>query len=98
MAEAADGWTGAHRGADGLDGVDTYMANVGLMPVEVAESSYSVRILRTELIAGSQGDGLYRGDLGLRRDYQVDQDGRPVPIGSKASLVLQPTDKEDGRG
>jgi len=127
MAEVAGGGTGAHRGGDGLDGVDTYMANVGLMPVEVAESSYSVRILRTELIAGSQGNGEYRGGLGLRRDYQVlgresmvtlyseqtdprfaprgalggtdgspskitvfDQDGRPVPIGSKASLVLQP--------
>jgi len=127
MAEVAGGGTGAHRGGDGLDGVDTYMANVGLMPVEVAESSYSVRILRTELIAGSQGGGQYRGGLGLRRDYQVlgrestvtlyseqtdprfaprgvlggtdgqpsritvfDPAGRPMPIGSKASLVVQP--------
>ena len=127
MAEVAGGGTGAHRGGDGLDGVDTYMANVGLMPVEVAESNYAVRILRTELIAGSQGNGQHRGGLGLRRDYQVlgresvvtlyseqtdprfaprgalggtdgtpsritvlDQDGRPVPSGSKASLVLQP--------
>jgi N-methylhydantoinase B len=71
MAEVAGGGTGAHRGGDGLDGVDTYMANVGLMPVEIAESNYSVRILRTELIGGSQGDGEYRGGLGLRRDYQV---------------------------
>jgi N-methylhydantoinase B len=127
MAEVAGGGTGAHRGGDGLDGVDTYMANVGLMPVEVAESSYCVRILRTELIGGSQGDGEYRGGLGLRRDYLVlgresmvtlyseqtdprfapcgarggtdgtpsritvfDPDGRPVPVGSKASLVLRP--------
>ncbi|MGI9009046.1 MAG: hydantoinase B/oxoprolinase family protein [Streptosporangiaceae bacterium] len=126
MAEVAGGGTGAHRGGDGLDGVDTYMANVGLMPVEVAESSYSVRIVRTELIAGSQGDGQYRGGLGLRRDYQVldrdatvtlyseqtdprfaprgaaggtdgqpsritvfGPDGVPVPIGSKASLVVR---------
>jgi len=71
MAEVAGGGTGAHSSGDGLDGVDTYMANVGLMPVEVAESNYSVRILRTELIAGSQGDGQFRGGLGLRRDYQV---------------------------
>ncbi|HEX9065526.1 MAG TPA: hydantoinase B/oxoprolinase family protein [Streptosporangiaceae bacterium] len=71
MAEVAGGGTGAHRGGDGLDGVDTYMANVGLMPVEVAETSYSVRIVRTELIGGSQGDGQYRGGLGLRRDYEV---------------------------
>jgi len=71
MAEVAGGGTGAHSSGDGLDGVDTYMANVGLMPVEVAESNYSVRVLRTELIAGSQGDGQFRGGLGLRRDYQV---------------------------
>src|SRR5262249_24055587 len=58
---------GAHRAGDGLDGVDTYMANVGLMPVEVAETSYSVRILRTELIPGSQGTGRFNGGLGLRR-------------------------------
>jgi N-methylhydantoinase B len=127
MAEVVGGGTGAHRGGDGLDGVDTYMANVGLMPVEVAESSYQVRIVRTELIGGSQGDGEYRGGLGLRRDYQVlgresvvtlyseqtdprfapcgaaggtdgqpsritvfDPAGRPLPVGSKASLALKP--------
>ena len=127
MAEVVGGGTGAHRHGDGLDGVDTYMANVGLMPVEVAESSYQVRIVRTELIAGSQGDGEYRGGLGLRRDYQVlgresvvtlyseqtdprfapcgaaggtdgqpsritvlDPAGRPLPVGSKASLALKP--------
>ncbi len=125
MAEVVGGGTGAHSGGDGLDGVDTYMANVGLMPVEVAESSYSVRILRTELIGGSQGDGQFRGGLGIRREYQVlDQDamvtlyseqtdprfaprgvaggtdgrpslitvldaaGEPLPVGSKASLVV----------
>jgi N-methylhydantoinase B len=127
MAEVVGGGTGAHRGGDGLDGVDTYMANVGLMPVEVAESSYQVRILRTELIAGSQGDGRYRGGLGLRRDYQIldrdcvvtmyseqtdprfapngasggtagqpsritvfDPEGRPMTVGSKASLMVGP--------
>jgi N-methylhydantoinase B len=127
MAEVMGGGTGAHAGGDGLDGVDTYMANVGLMPVEVAETGYSVRILRTELIGGSQGDGRFRGGLGLRREYQVlgrestvtvyseqtdpsfaprgvmggtegapsritvlDPEGRPVPVASKATLVLPP--------
>ena len=46
---------GGARDGPGLDGVDTYMANVGLMPVEVAEGNYSVRVLRTELIEGSEG-------------------------------------------
>jgi N-methylhydantoinase B len=71
MAEVVGGGTGAHAGGDGLDGVDTYMANVGLMPVEVAESEYSVRILRTELITGSQGLGEHNGGLGIRREYEV---------------------------
>lgn len=71
MAEVVGGGTGAHAAGDGLDGVDTYMANVGLMPVEVAESDYSIRVLRTELIPGSQGAGQYHGGLGLRREYQV---------------------------
>jgi N-methylhydantoinase B len=71
MAEVVGGGTGAHGRGDGLDGVDTYLANVGLMPVEVAESDYSVRILRTELIPGSQGAGQFFGGLGLRREYQV---------------------------
>jgi N-methylhydantoinase B len=71
MSDVVGGGTGAYSMGDGLDGVDTYMANVGLIPVEVAESHYNVRILRSELIAGSQGDGEHRGGLGLRRDYQV---------------------------
>ncbi len=88
MAEVVGGGTGAHPGGDGLDGVDTYMANVGLMPVEVAETGYSVRILRTELIPGSQGSGRYRGGLGIRREYQV--------LG-RASVVTMYSEQTDPR-
>jgi N-methylhydantoinase B len=71
LGDVIGGGTGAHAGGRGLDGVDTYMANVGLMPVEVAETNYSVRVLRTELIEGSQGTGLHDGGRGLRREYLV---------------------------
>ncbi len=71
MAEVVGGGAGAHAGADGLDGVDTYMSNVGLMPIEVAETTYAVRVLRTELIPGSQGLGTFNGGLGIRREYLV---------------------------
>ena len=71
MAEVVGGGAGAHAHGDGLDGVDTYMSNVGLMPVEVAETTYSVRVLRTELIPGSQGLGTFNGGLGIRREYLV---------------------------
>jgi N-methylhydantoinase B len=71
MMDVVGGGTGASRHGDGLDGVDTYMANVGLLPVEVAETEYSVSILRTELIPGSQGLGLHNGGVGIRREYEV---------------------------
>jgi N-methylhydantoinase B len=71
MAEVVGGGAGAHHRGDGLDGVDTYMSNVGLMPIEVAETTYAVRVLRTELIPGSQGLGTFNGGLGIRREYLV---------------------------
>ena len=71
LSDVIGGGTGAHAMGPGLDGVDTYMANVGLMPVEVAEGSYAVRILRTELIEGSEGVGQHDGGRGIRREYLV---------------------------
>jgi N-methylhydantoinase B len=71
LSDVLGGGTGAHADGPGLDGVDTYMANVGLMPVEVAETNYSVRILRTELIEGSEGRGMHDGGRGIRREYLV---------------------------
>lgn len=71
LADVVGGGTGAHEGGPGLDGVDTYMANVGLMPVEIAEINYSVRIRCTELLDGSEGRGIHDGGRGLRREYEV---------------------------
>jgi N-methylhydantoinase B len=71
LSDVVGGGTGAHAADDGIDGVDTYMSNVGLMPVEVAELNYSVRIRRTELIDGSGGDGVHRGGMGIRREYEI---------------------------
>jgi N-methylhydantoinase B len=77
LADCVGGGTGATSTSDGIDGVDTYMSNVGLMPAEVAETNYQVRVLRTELLPGSQGDGTFRGGMGLRREYEIlDHDQR----------------------
>jgi N-methylhydantoinase B len=71
MMDVVGGGTGAHGSGDGLDGVDTYMSNVALLPAEVAESEYAVRILKTELVEGSHGTGEHNGGLGIGREYQI---------------------------
>jgi N-methylhydantoinase B len=71
MADVVGGGTGATAFGDGIDGVDTYMSNVGVMPTEIVETNYSVRVLKTEFIPGSQGLGTFNGGLGLRREYQI---------------------------
>ncbi|MGV8969246.1 MAG: hydantoinase B/oxoprolinase family protein [Microbacteriaceae bacterium] len=71
MADVVGGGTGGTRIGDGIDGVDTYMSNVGVMPTEVVETNYSIRVHRTELIPGSQGRGRFNGGLGLRREYEI---------------------------
>jgi N-methylhydantoinase B len=71
MADVVGGGTGATAVGDGIDGVDTYMSNVGVMPTEVVETNYCVRVLKTEFIPGSQGLGTFNGGLGLRREYQI---------------------------
>ncbi len=71
MAEVVGGGTGAVPGSDGLDGVDTYMSNVGVMPAEVVETNYQIRVKRSELRPGSQGAGEYYGGLGYIREYEI---------------------------
>ena len=71
MVDVVGGGTGATPRGDGIDGVDTYMSNVGVMPTEVVETNYSIRVHRTELVPGSQGLGRFNGGLGLRREYEI---------------------------
>jgi N-methylhydantoinase B len=71
LGDVVGGGTGATPEGDGIDGVDTYMSNVGLMPAEVVETNYQVRLLRCELRPGSQGRGAFSGGLGLIREYEI---------------------------
>ena len=64
------GGLGASAGTDGLDAVDTYLGNVGILPAEICETQYPVRILRTELVADSAGRGRWRGGLAIHRAYE----------------------------
>lgn len=71
LGDVVGGGTGGTPDDDGIDGVDTYMSNVGLMPAEVVETNYRVRLLRCELRPGSQGVGTHNGGLGLVREYEI---------------------------
>ncbi len=98
LSDVVGGGTGAHRGGDGIDGVDTYMSNVGLMPVETAETSYSVRIRLTELIAGSQGLGTFNGGMGIRREYEIlERPQRATFYAEQTDPRWRPTGVEGGR-
>jgi N-methylhydantoinase B len=69
LANVAGG-AGAGAGNDGADAVDVHMANCSLIPAEVIESNYQLRVERYSLIAGSGGAGEFRGGLGIRADYR----------------------------
>ncbi|MGD9711317.1 MAG: hydantoinase B/oxoprolinase family protein [Lautropia sp.] len=69
------GW-GASMYGDGCDGIAQPLSNTGNTPIEVmeVENEYA-RILSYSLIAGSGGEGKYRGGMGLRREYEILDDG-----------------------
>ncbi|MBK5231448.1 MAG: hydantoinase B/oxoprolinase family protein [Thermoleophilia bacterium] len=71
------GGMGGHSEGDGLDAVDVYLGNVQMLPAEICELQYPVRIVATELVSDSGGPGQFRGGLGLRRVYEFldDADG-----------------------
>jgi N-methylhydantoinase B len=71
------GGMGAHAAGDGLDAVDVFLSNVAMLPAEICELQYPVRIVSTELVPDSAGAGEYRGGLGMRRIYEFldDADG-----------------------
>ncbi|KXH83792.1 hydantoinase B/oxoprolinase family protein [Sporosarcina sp. HYO08] len=65
------GGMGAHPNGDGIDAVDTHCGNVAILPAEVSELSYLIRVRSTELIPDSGGPGKWRGGLGIRREYEI---------------------------
>jgi N-methylhydantoinase B len=71
LQDILGGGTGGRRGLDGLDAVDTYVSNCGLLSAEVCETLYPWRVERTELVPDSGGPGTFRGGLGLRRSYRA---------------------------
>lgn len=60
---------GGSNGRDGASGTAVHLSNLFVTPVEIVESEFPCRVARFELIAGSGGDGAFRGGLSFRREY-----------------------------
>jgi N-methylhydantoinase B len=74
--EIIAGGAGARAGKDGASGITVNQSNARIAPVEIIESEFPTRVLRFDLIPDSGGAGLYRGGLGIRREYLNLEDAR----------------------
>lgn len=78
--ETIAGGFGGRRGKDGIDGVHSHMTNTLNTPIEALEASFPLRVRRYELIAGSGGNGRFRGGLGVRRDVEILSDEATISL------------------
>jgi N-methylhydantoinase B len=67
--EIIAGGAGARSTRDGASGITVNQSNARIAPVEIIESEFPTRVCRFELIRDSGGAGLFRGGLGIRREY-----------------------------
>ena len=63
--------SGASRGKDGVDVIETDGSNCMNLPVEALEMDVPIRVRRSELRPDSGGEGEFRGGLGLHREYEL---------------------------
>jgi N-methylhydantoinase B len=71
ITDILGGGGGATNQGDGMSGIDTHGGNCEILSAEVMERVCPIRVLRTELVPDSGGDGQYRGGLAIRRDYEL---------------------------
>ena len=70
------GGDGALADSDGADAISGPLSNATNIPVEALESFHPfMRVSRYELLPDSCGQGEYQGGLGLRREFEVTEDG-----------------------
>jgi N-methylhydantoinase B len=69
--EILSGGTGARPDSDGVSAMDELVVNVMNTPVEAVETEFPVRVERYELAQDSGGPGLFRGGLGVRRQWRT---------------------------
>ncbi len=68
--ETVAGGSGAGKGFDGADGMQTHMTNSRLTDPEIIEQRYPVRLELFALRRGSGGQGQWRGGDGLLRQFR----------------------------
>lgn len=73
------GGAGGAAEHDGASGIDVHLSNCAIIPAEIVESNYELRIERYELIQDSAGAGRQRGGFGIRADYR-NMSGRAMPV------------------
>ena len=64
---------GGGYGNDGCNATATHLSNLHVTPIEIIESEYPCRIAEFDMVIDSGGPGEYRGGVGFRRRYEVDQ-------------------------
>lgn len=87
--EYPSGGTGGTRHGDGAVAVRAFNEgeNVSIQSAEVIEAMFPLRILRSEIRAGSGGAGQTRGGCGMRREVEVLCDDASLSVLSDRNLI-----------
>ena len=88
--ETVGGGAGGTATGDGASGVRVHMGNTMNLPVEAMEATMPVRFLAYELVAGSGGDGRFRGGLGVRKVIEMLADGLEASVLGERTLTAAP--------
>jgi N-methylhydantoinase B/oxoprolinase/acetone carboxylase alpha subunit len=71
VGDLIGGGTGAAKGSDGVDVIETDATNCMNLPAEALELESPIRLNRVALRADSGGAGEWRGGLGTVREYEI---------------------------
>ena len=71
VGELIAGGSGASAGHDGVDVIETDATNCMNLPAEAMEMEAPIRIHRIGLSRDSGGAGMFRGGLGVVREYEI---------------------------
>lgn len=74
--ETIGGGMGASSRKRGADAVQVHMTNTANTPVEVMETAYPLRVLKTSLRENSGGAGHHPGGMGITKEIMFLEDGK----------------------